>query len=125
MHTWCNGKKDNIEILVFAPSLVVAFPAAPTPSPSLAYPAVTSYLPVEAFTPDVVPGAGVEDLPDPAGTAGLALDSAPATEMQGMAEVPEQPDELLDQQQLPRQIHIQQHLKLHFHPQGKSWRGPT
>ncbi|TDG98042.1 hypothetical protein EPR50_G00214320 [Perca flavescens] len=81
---------------------VVAFPAAPTPSPTLAYPAVTSYLPVEAFTPDVVPGAGVEDLPDPEGIAGLALDSAPATEMHGVAEVPEQPDELLHQEQLPR-----------------------
>ncbi|XP_056221963.1 spidroin-1-like [Seriola aureovittata] len=95
----------------------VAFPAAPTPSPTLAYPSVPSYLPVESFTPDVVPGAGVEDLPDPAGTASLGLGSAPATETQGVVQVPEQPDDL-PQQQLPRQIHIQQHLKLQFHPQG-------
>lgn len=112
--------ENNIEIfscsvrLLCSPSLVVAFPAAPTPSPTLAYPAVPSYLPEES--------AGAEDLPDPAGTASLALDSAPLAEMQGVAQVPEQPDDLL-QQQLPRQIHIQQHLKLHFHQQGKSWRG--
>ncbi|XP_070847183.1 spidroin-1-like [Chaetodon trifascialis] len=97
---------------------VVAFPAAPTPSPTLAYPSVPSYLPMESsYTPDVVPGAGVEDLPDPAGTASLGFDSAAATGTHGEAQVPEQADDLL-QQQLPRQIHIQQHLKLHFHPQG-------
>ncbi|XP_045925483.1 calymmin isoform X4 [Micropterus dolomieu] len=102
---------------------VVAFPAAPTHSSSLAYPSVPSYLPVESsFTPDVVPEAGGEDLSDPTGTASLAFDSAPATERQGGAQVPEEPDDLL-QQQLPRQIHIQQHLKLHFHQQDKSGRG--
>lgn len=100
--------------------LVVAFPAVPTPSPSLAYPSVPSYFTGEShLTPDV---AAVEDLSNPAGTASLSLDSGPATETQGVAPVPEQPDELL-QQQLPRQIHIQQQLKLHFHPQNKSWRG--
>lgn len=89
----------------------------------MAYPSGPSYLPEEAsFTPDVLPGAGAEDLPDPAGTASLDLDSAPATETHGVIQLPEQPDDLL-QEQLPRQIHIQQHLKLHFHPQGKSWRG--
>ncbi|KAG8009176.1 hypothetical protein GBF38_011877, partial [Nibea albiflora] len=104
-------------------SYVVAFPAAPNPSPTLAYPSDPSYLPVESsFTPDVAPGAGAEDLPDRVGTASLALDSAPATEIQGAVEAPEQPDDPLPQQ-LPRQIHIQQHLKLHFHQQGKSWRG--
>ncbi|KAF0025398.1 hypothetical protein F2P81_022279 [Scophthalmus maximus] len=98
---------------------VVAFPAAPTPSPTMAYPSGPSYLPEEAsFTPDVLPGAGAEDLPDPAGTASLDLDSAPATETHGVIQLPEQPDDLL-QEQLPRQIHIQQHLKLHFHPQGE------
>lgn len=75
-----------------------------------------------SFTPDVAPGAGVEDLPDPVGTASLTLDSAPATGIGGVFEAPEQPDDSL-QQQLPRQIHIQQHLKLHFHQQGKSWGG--
>ncbi|XP_018542813.2 calymmin [Lates calcarifer] len=105
---------------------VVAFPAAPTPSPTLAYPSVPSYLPVESsFTPKVVLGAGVEGLPDPAaGTASLSLDSAPATETNGAVQVPEQSDALL-QQQLPRQIHIQQQFKLHFHPQGKSQRGKS
>nr|XP_046234022.1 calymmin [Scatophagus argus] len=94
---------------------VVAFPAAPAPSPAQAYPSVPSYLPVDSsFSLDVVPGAGTGDLPDPVGTASLALDSIPASETQG---VPEHPDDLL-QQQLPRQIHIQQHLKLHFHHQG-------
>ncbi|XP_044035180.1 calymmin isoform X23 [Siniperca chuatsi] len=102
---------------------VVAFPAASTPSPTPAYPSVPSYLPVESsFTPDVVPGAGFEDLPDPVGAASLALDSTSATETQGVAQVAEQPDDLL-QQQLPRQIHIQQHLKLHFHQPDKSGRG--
>ncbi len=77
-----------------------------------------------SFTPDVVPGVSVEDLPDSTGTASLTFDSAPAAEMQGMAQVPEQPDDPL-QQQLPHQIHIQQHLKLHFHQQGKSGRGKS
>ena len=75
---------------------------------------------MESFTPDVVPGAGDEVLPYPAGTDELSLDSAPATETQGVVQVPE-PTEDLPQQQLPRQIHIQQHLKLHFHHQGKSF----
>lgn len=101
-------------------SIVVAFPAAPTPSPALAYPSIPSYVPAESFTPDVVPGAGADDLPDPAGTASLGFDTAAATETQGVVQGAEQPDDLT-QQQLPRQIHIQQQLKLHFHPQGKSY----
>lgn len=104
-----------------APTLVVAFPAAPTPSPSLADPSAPSYLSVESsFTPDAGPG-GVEELSDPAGTVGLALDSEPDTETHG---APEQQDDLY-QQQMPRQIHIQQHLKLHFHPQGEFWRSSS
>ncbi|XP_060884606.1 uncharacterized protein LOC132955677 [Labrus mixtus] len=95
---------------------VVNFPAAPTPGPTLDYPSVPSYMQVDSsFTPDAVPEAGVEDLPDPAGTTSLTLDSAPATETQGVLQLPDQPD---DEQQLPRQIHIQQHLKLHFHQKG-------
>lgn len=103
--------------------LVVAFPAAPTPSPTLQYPSVLSYLTGEShLTPDAVPGVAVEDLSNPAGTASLSLDSGPAADTQAVAPAHEQPDELL-QKQLPRQIHIQQQLKLHFHPQNKSWRG--
>lgn len=102
-----------LSLLLFSPVAILL--AAPTPSPTLAYSSVPSYLPVESsFTPDEVLGAGVQDLPDPAGTAGLILESASATETQGVAQGSEQPDDL------PRQIHIQQHLKLHFHPQGKS-----
>lgn len=101
---------------------VVAFSAAPTASPTLAYPSAPSYLTGEShLTPDVAPGVAVEDLSAPAGTASLSLDSA---ETQGVAPVPEQPEELL-QQQLPRQIHIQQQLKLHFHPQNKPWTGKS
>ncbi|CAI5658981.1 unnamed protein product [Oreochromis niloticus] len=84
---------------------VPVFPAAPTPSPNLAYPSVPSRLPAESsFTADAMPG-DVRHFPDLEGTAGLTLDSPPA-------QVSEQPDDL------PRQIHIQQHLKLHFQPQG-------
>ncbi|XP_030611188.1 calymmin isoform X2 [Archocentrus centrarchus] len=91
--------------------------AVPTPSPNLAYPPVPSRLPVaSSFTPDVMPG-GVRDLSDLEGKASLTLNSAAATGSEGVAQVPEQPDDLL-QEQLPRQIHIQQHLKLHFQPQG-------
>ncbi|XP_055360610.1 calymmin [Betta splendens] len=75
---------------------VVAFPAAPSLDSIPASPSVPAHL------TEAVPEAH--------------LDPAPASEAQG-----EQPDE--PQQQLPRQIHIQQHLKLHFHPQSKSWRG--
>ncbi|XP_056286546.1 calymmin [Pseudoliparis swirei] len=107
---------------------VVAFPAAPTASPTLAYPSVAEALPVEAITPDAVPEAGVEDRPE----AGVedrsepALDFGPPAESQGVAQAPEQPDEPLHQQQQqqpPRQIHIQQHLKLHFQPQGEKKNG--
>ncbi|XP_029934571.1 calymmin isoform X2 [Myripristis murdjan] len=94
---------------------VVAFPAAPTPSSTLALPPVPSYVPlVSSFTSDVEPVAGIEDLPHPAGTASLSLASAPAGQTQAPPLLPEQS---------PRQIHIQQHLKLHFHPQGKSRKG--
>ncbi|XP_035770211.1 calymmin [Neolamprologus brichardi] len=87
-------------------------PQAPTPSPNLAYPSVHSRLPAESsFTADAMPG-DVRHFPDLEGTAGLTLDSAPATESEGTTQVSEQPDDL------PRQIHIQQHLKLHFQPQG-------
>ncbi|XP_033963636.1 AT-rich interactive domain-containing protein 1B-like [Pseudochaenichthys georgianus] len=85
---------------------VVEFPGVPTSSPILAYPSDPSYLPVEVFTP----AAGVEDLSDPAGSDDLH--SAPAAETQGGA----QPEDMQHQQEMPRQIHIQQHLKLHFHP---------
>ncbi|XP_026018761.1 calymmin isoform X6 [Astatotilapia calliptera] len=85
-------------------------PQAPTPSP--AYSSVHSRLPAESsFTADAMPG-DVRHFPDLEGTAGLTLDSAPAAESEGTTQVSEQPDDL------PRQIHIQQHLKLHFQPQG-------
>ncbi|XP_043959199.1 calymmin isoform X9 [Gambusia affinis] len=77
--------------------------ALPTPSLSLE----DSPDLVGSFTPD----EGVKDLSD--GTAGL-LDSSPAAETRGEAHLSENPDDL----QLPRQIQIQQQLKLHFHPQG-------
>ncbi|KAM9837950.1 calymmin [Aulostomus maculatus] len=93
---------------------VVAFPAAPTSGPTLVYPSASSYLPGEsAATPDL----GAKDLASLASAASHTLESAPATETQAAAQVPEQPDDL-HQQQLPRQLHIQQHLKLHFQPQG-------
>ncbi|XP_058476523.1 calymmin isoform X2 [Solea solea] len=88
---------------------VVAYPAAPTPSPTL--------VSAPSLTDDVVLRVGVEDLPGNMGPVHLSLDSAPATETQGGVQVAEEPDDLL-QEQLPRQIHIQQQLKLHFHPQG-------
>lgn len=103
-------------------TLAFAFPEAPTPIPSLVYPAVPAHLPAESsLPPDVGPATDVEDLPDPAGTASIILDSEPATETLGLTQPPE-PD---DAQQLPRQIHIQQHLKLHFHNQGEFCRGQT
>lgn len=86
--------------------VVAASPAAPSPSPSLA-----------SVVSDVVPGG--EDLPDI--VDGTDLDSA--TGFQGVAKMDEETEDM-QQQQLPRQIHIKQHLKLHFHPQGtgkQSW----
>ncbi|KAM4715229.1 calymmin [Anableps anableps] len=82
----------------------VAFPVAPTPSPSLE----DSPDLAGSFTPD----EDVQDLPDADGTAGF-LESAPAAATRAKAHLSEHPDDL----QLPRQIQIQQHLKLHFHPQ--------
>lgn len=103
-------------------TLAFAFPEAPTPIPSLVYPAGPAHLPAESsLTADVGPATDVEDLPDPAGTASIILDSEPATETLGLTQPPE-PD---DAQQLPPQIHIQQHLKLHFHNQGEFCRGQT
>lgn len=92
-------QKNELWLLACSSSLAVAFPEAPTPIPSLAY----------HLTPDVGPAAGAEDLLEPAGTASIPLDSEAATETLGL---PEQPD-------LPRQIHIQQQLKLHFHNHGE------
>lgn len=66
----------------------------------------------------------MEDLPEPAGTASLTFDSAPAADTHDVAQLSEEEDEVLEQQ-LPRQIHIQQHLKLHFHQQGEFWKGST
>ncbi|CAG5906900.1 unnamed protein product [Menidia menidia] len=86
-------------------------PAAPTVSTTLE----NQFVPVESLIPDKLPAEGVHG---PESTTSLH-EAEPAAESQGEAQVPEQPDDL---QQLPRQIHIQQHLKLHFHPQGKSWR---
>ncbi|KAM4526353.1 uncharacterized protein V3H82_000774 [Fundulus diaphanus] len=74
-------------------------------SPTLEYPADL----VGSFSPD----EAVQDLSDAGGTAGF-LDPAAATETRGEAHASEHPDDL----QPPRQIQIQQHLKLHFHPQG-------
>lgn len=99
--------------LNLSPSLpaVVAFPAAPSDSPTLAYPSDPAYLPVESsYAPDAAPAPGAEDAPD------AALDSDAAEETHDGTQQPEQPE---DEQQLPRQIHIQQHLKLHFHNQGR------
>lgn len=97
----------------------MAYPAAPTDSPTLAFPSVQSYLPAESvLTPDIVHGADAEDMSDLTGTGGHAFGLAPATDTQGAAQVPEQPDDLQPQQH-PREIHIQQNLKLHFQPQGE------
>nr|XP_040032036.1 calymmin isoform X25 [Gasterosteus aculeatus aculeatus] len=93
---------------------VVELPATPTPSPPPAPPSVTSHRPADSFGHTLA--ADVEDPPEP---AGLASDSAPAAETEGVAQESERADDLQQQLQLPRQIHIQQHLKLHFHPQGE------
>ncbi|RVE59530.1 hypothetical protein OJAV_G00189510, partial [Oryzias javanicus] len=82
-------------------SEVAALPAAPTAGSILAF-----------SSPDGIPAEDVQDIPDPEGTASF-LESAPVTEMLSESQVPE------DDENLPRQIHIQQHLKLHFNPQGK------
>lgn len=109
MHLFCPSPP-----LLWHCLIIAVFPAAPSPSPNLAYPSVHSRLPAESsFTADVMP-SDVRHFPDLEGTAGLTLDSAPATESEGTTQVSEQPDDL------PRQIHIQQHLKLHFQPQGKA-----
>ncbi|XP_054656921.1 calymmin [Dunckerocampus dactyliophorus] len=77
---------------------VASLPAAPTPGPALS-----------ALTP-----GGADDLSsDLTGNGGLIYNSAGAGP--NPARGSEQPD---DAEQLPRQIQIQQHLKLHFHPQG-------
>ncbi|XP_078793541.1 uncharacterized protein cmn isoform X16 [Oryzias latipes] len=80
---------------------VAGLPAAPTASSTLAF-----------SSPDGIPVEDVQDIPDPEGTASF-LESGPVTEMLGESRGPE------DAENLPRQIHIQQHLKLHFNPQGK------
>lgn len=77
----------------------MSLPAAPTPSP-----------PDSVFTP-----ARTDDLSsDLTGTGSLALNSE--ADRQAAARGSEQPD---DAAQMPRQLNIQQHLKLQFHPQGK------
>lgn len=95
------------------PSLpaVFAFPAAPSDGPTLTYPSDPAYLPVESsYAPDAAPALGAVETP------GVGPETESAAEAHDVAQQPEQPE---DEQQLPRQIHIQQHLKLHFHNQGK------
>ncbi|XP_024866836.2 calymmin isoform X2 [Kryptolebias marmoratus] len=79
---------------------VVSFSAAPTSGPTLAF----SPARVDSLTPDDVSREDVQDFTDDG--VGSHLESAPAAERHS------------DDLELPRQIHIQQHLKLHFHPQG-------
>ncbi|XP_019742205.1 calymmin isoform X2 [Hippocampus comes] len=77
---------------------VISLPAAPTPSP-----------PDSVFTP-----AQTDDLSsDLTGTGNLAFNSE--ADRQATAQGSEQPD---DPAPMPRQLNIQQHLKLQFHPQG-------
>ena len=80
---------------------VVSFPAAVTPSPP-SYPTAVPYLPDAAVT--AFEATGLKG----------AVDSPLVSESQ-VSQGQEADD---DQQQMPQQIHIQQHLKLHFHPQG-------
>lgn len=107
----CDLRTTETSVPKAFPSLpaVVAFPAAPSDGPTLAYPSDPAYLPA-VYAPDAAPAPSAEDAPD------AALDSDAAAEAHDGAQQPEMPD---DEQQLPRQIHIQQHLKLHFHNQGK------
>ncbi|XP_051928060.1 uncharacterized protein LOC127604799 isoform X2 [Hippocampus zosterae] len=78
---------------------VISLPAAPTPSS-----------PDSVFTP-----AQTDDLSsDLPGTGNLAFNSE--ADGRAAAQGSEQPD---DPAQIPRQLNIQQHLKLQFHPQGK------
>nr|XP_049615251.1 calymmin isoform X2 [Syngnathus scovelli] len=78
---------------------VISLPAAPTPLP----------LDSGSFTP----GRADDLSSDLARTGGLAFN--PDADTQAAGRGPEQPD---DPEQMPRQLHIQQQLKLHFHPQG-------
>ncbi|XP_056153577.1 calymmin [Lampris incognitus] len=94
---------------------VVVFPEAPTLPPSLALP---SYVPVvPSLPPEEAPAAGTEAPP-----TGRSLASVPASQTQAPPLLPEQHDSLLPQQP-PQQIHIQQHLKLHFHPEAETGKG--
>nr|XP_054605682.1 calymmin isoform X3 [Nothobranchius furzeri] len=88
---------------------VVAFRSAPTPSSTAVYSSVRG----DSFTPAELIDDGVQDLTDPEDTGSL-LESAATSETQDEIQVSEHPDD----SEMPRQVHIQQHLKLHFHPQG-------
>ncbi|KAL7870021.1 hypothetical protein AOLI_G00140090 [Acnodon oligacanthus] len=78
----------------------ISFPAAPTAGPSPALPGSASLPLVTAALPETGPSSL---LPPQAEAASPQLPS------------------LLLQPVTPQQIHIQQKLKVHLHPQGKSW----
>ncbi|XP_028975521.2 calymmin isoform X3 [Esox lucius] len=93
---------------------VVSFPTATTSLPSISHAPVPLFVPVVSSFPSEAPSAADSEVPaEPAGTAALSVVQTQAPPLGSDATLP----------QTSHQIHIQQHLKLHIHPQGKSWRG--
>ncbi|KAL0984489.1 hypothetical protein UPYG_G00142150 [Umbra pygmaea] len=80
---------------------------------------VPLFVPVVSSLPTEAPSrTGLEAFSEPVGTAALSFASVPSSQTQPPLL---EPDAAL--QPPSHQINIQQHLKLHIHPQGKSWRG--
>ncbi|KAI7796702.1 calymmin precursor [Triplophysa rosa] len=91
---------------------VVSFPAAPTETPVRHIPAVTSFDSPEGSPLALVTGHVDSVVPD-------IVSEVSASPVPPQSEFPT----LLLQPAPPQQIHIQQHLKFHFHPHGNSETG--
>nr|XP_055031620.1 calymmin [Misgurnus anguillicaudatus] len=101
---------------------VVSFPAAPTEGPVPDVPAITSFDSAHLSTGSSLSleGSPLALLPVPVESAVSDVVSEVSTSP--LSSQPELPTLML-QPAPPQQIHIQQHMKFHFHPQGKSQTG--
>lgn len=103
-----------IAIFFFICPAVVSFPAAPTETPVRHIPAVTSFDSPEGSPLALVSGPVDSVVPD-------IVSEVSASPEHPQPELPT----LMLQPAPPQQIHIQQHLKVHFHPHDNSETGNT
>ncbi|XP_065098873.2 calymmin [Paramisgurnus dabryanus] len=101
---------------------VVSFPAAPTEGPVPDVPAITSFDSAHLSTGSSLSPEGSPLALFPVPVESAVSDVVSEVSTSPLPPQPELPTFML-QPAPPQQIHIQQHMKFHFHPQGKSQTG--